>query len=47
MSEKKNVNVPISPELHQELKIAVAQKGTTVIKFVTEAIREKVEKEKV
>lgn len=40
----KRLNVVISAELHKELKIAVAQQGITIGQFVSEAIREKIDK---
>lgn len=34
----------IPDDLHQRLRVAVAQKGTTIRQFVEDAIREKVER---
>ena len=41
----KRLNVVISTDLHRDLKVAVAKKGTTIAQFVVEAIAEKLEKE--
>lgn len=42
----KRLNVVINNELHRDLKIEAARKGTTIAQFVAEAITEKIAKEK-
>lgn len=42
----KRLNVIISNDLHRNLKIEVAKQGITVAKFVTDAITEKLERQK-
>lgn len=45
--ETKRLNVIVDADLHRDLKVAVAKDGTTIAQFVAEAIKEKLEKEKV
>ncbi len=42
----KRLNVVISNELHRDLKVEVAKQGITIAQFVTDAITEKIEKQK-
>jgi predicted HicB family RNase H-like nuclease len=44
--DTKRLNVVISTDLHRELKVEAAKKGTTIGAFVAEAIAEKIEKER-
>lgn len=44
--DTKRLNVVISSDLHRALKVAVAKDGITIAQFVTEAISEKLKKEK-
>lgn len=44
--DTKRLNVIISNELHRNLKIEVAKQGITIAQFVTEAIAEKIDKQK-
>lgn len=44
--DTKRLNVVISADLHRELKVEAAKKGTTIGVFVAEAIAEKIEKER-
>lgn len=43
--KKKRLNVQVSDELHTELKIASARKGKTITDYVTDAIKEKIDKD--
>ena len=43
--DTKRMNVVISTDLHRDLKVEVAKKGTTIAQFVAEAIAEKIKKE--
>ena len=43
--DTKRLNVVISTDLHRELKVEAAKKGTTIGAFVAEAIAEKIKKE--
>ena len=45
--DTKRLNVVISADLHRDLKVEVAKKGITIAQFVADAIREKIENEKV
>lgn len=42
----KRLNVSIDDDLHKQLKMAVAEKGSTIGQFVIEAITEKLENDK-
>lgn len=42
----KRLNVSIDDDLHKQLKMAVAEDGTTIGQFVIEAITEKLENDK-
>lgn len=42
----KRLNIVISEDLHRLLKIAVAEQGETIGKFVADAIAEKIAKSK-
>lgn len=42
----KRLNVIIDNNLHRELKVEVAKQGITIAQFVSEAIAEKLEKQK-
>ncbi len=42
----KRLNVSVDDELHKQLKMAVAEKGSTIGQFVIEAITEKLENDK-
>ncbi|MFA9423390.1 MAG: plasmid partition protein ParG [Sedimentibacter sp.] len=44
--KQKRLNIAIDADLHTELKVAVAKKGITIVQFVVEAIREKIDREK-
>ena len=44
--ELKRLNVSVDDELHKQLKMAVAEKGSTIGQFVIEAITEKLENDK-
>lgn len=46
MENSRRINIAIDETLHKELKIAAAVNSTTVKKYVAEAIRDKLEKEK-
>lgn len=45
MGETKRLNVPIDVDLHRQIKVKVAEEGTTVVQFVREALIEKLKKE--
>lgn len=42
----KRLNVSVDDDLHRQLKMAVAENGTTINQFVIEAITEKLENDK-
>lgn len=42
----KRLNVSVDEKLHKKLKIASVEKGITIAQFVTDAISEKLEKER-
>ena len=42
--DTKRLNVVISTDLHRDLKVEVAKRGTTIAQFVAEAIAEKIKK---
>lgn len=42
----KRLNVIISNNLHRDLKVEVAKQGITIAQFVTEAIKEKIERQR-
>jgi predicted HicB family RNase H-like nuclease len=42
---KKRLNIAIEEELHRQLKVAAAQEGVTLVQFVSESIKEKIEKQ--
>ena len=42
----KRLNVSVDDDLHKQLKMAVAEKGTTIGQFVIDAITEKLENDK-
>ena len=42
----KRLNVSVDDELHKQLKMAVAEQGSTIGQFVIEAITEKLENDK-
>lgn len=42
----KRLNVIISNDLHRNLKVEVAKQEITIAQFVTEAIKEKIERQK-
>lgn len=44
--DTKRLNVIISNDLHRELKVEVAKQGITIAQFVSEAIAEKIERQK-
>lgn len=44
--DTKRLNVIISTDLHRDLKVEVAKQGTTIAKFVAEAIAEKINRQK-
>lgn len=41
---QKRMNILIDDDLHRLLKIEVAKEGTTIARFVAEAIKEKIER---
>lgn len=43
-AKTKKLNIAISEELHRQMKIAAAMRGETILFFVTESIRERVER---
>lgn len=43
--DTKRLNVVISTDLHRDLKVEVAKRGTTISQFVAEAIADKIKKE--
>lgn len=43
---EKRLNIIISDDIHYKLKIEVAKERTTINKYVSEAIREKLERTK-
>lgn len=45
LEDTKRLNIVISTDLHRDLKVEVAKKGTTIATFVAEAIEEKLKKE--
>lgn len=44
-NENKRLNIPIDDDLHKILKVQVINKGTTLGKYVIEAIKEKLQRE--
>ncbi len=42
----KRLNVSVDDDLHKQLKMAVAEKGSTIGQFVIDAITEKLENDK-
>lgn len=44
--EMKRLNIVIHPDLHRDLKVAAALSGITLQQFVSEAIAEKIERER-
>ena len=42
----KRLNVSVDDDLHKQLKMAVAENGTTIGQFVIDAITEKLENDK-
>lgn len=44
--DTKRLNVVISADLHRDLKVEVAKKGSTIGQFVAEAIAEKINRER-
>lgn len=42
----KRLNIIIDSNLHRDLKVEVAKQGITIVQFVTEAIIEKIERQK-
>ena len=42
----KRLNVSVDDDLHKQLKMAVAENGTTIGQYVTDAIAEKLENDK-
>lgn len=42
----KRLNVSVDDDLHKQLKMAVAEKGTTIGQFVIDAITEKLKNDK-
>ena len=40
------INIEIADELHKKVKVACALKDSTLIKFINEAVKEKLEKKK-
>lgn len=42
----KRLNVSVDDELHKQLKMAVAEQGSTIGQFVIEAITEKLENDR-
>ena len=42
----KRLNVVISTDLNRDLKVEVAKQGTTIARFVAEAIQEKIDRQK-
>ncbi len=47
MESEKRINIAISESLHKELKIAAAINGITVKEYVSGAIQDKLDKEKI
>ena len=45
-NDKKRLNIVISASLHRDLKVEAARSGKTLQDFVSEAITEKIEKER-
>lgn len=43
---KKRLNVVITSDLHRDLKITAVKQGTTLSRFVIEAVTEKMENQK-
>ena len=46
MENPRRINIAIDEALHKELKIAAAVNGTTLKKYVADAIRDKLERDK-
>ena len=42
--DKKRLNIAIDGDLHRQLKISAAQKGETIIQFVCESIKERIQR---
>lgn len=42
----KRLNVSVTEDLHRELRLAVAESSTTIIQYVTDAILEKIKRDK-
>ncbi len=42
----KRLNVSVDDDLHRQLKMAVAEQGSTIGQFVIDAIAEKIENDK-
>lgn len=47
LSMMKRLNVSVDEDLHRQLKMAAAAHGITIGQFVSDAIREKIEKDEV
>lgn len=45
-SDKKRLNIVINSDIHRDLKVEAARCGKTLQDFVSEAITEKIEKER-
>lgn len=45
MDDKKQFILRITPELHKQLKVLAATKGTTMQEYIKEAIQDKIERE--
>lgn len=42
--DKKYLNIAIDKDLHRQMKISATQEGETIIQFVSESIKERIEK---
>ena len=43
-TKTKRLNIAIDEELHRQMKVAAAMRGETILFFVAESIRERVER---
>lgn len=43
--QKKRLNIVVDAELHKQLKMKTVEQDKTIVEYVTEAIREKIERD--
>lgn len=47
MEQVKRINIALDENLHRDLKIAAAMKGTSIKNYVAEAVRDKMKQDKI